>query len=53
MLRTLALIIGLSTLGPALAKGTKRFGIAHEPSFEAWPQICATWLKSLGFLDKR
>lgn len=26
--------------------------IAPEPSFEAWPKLCATWLKSRGFLDK-
>jgi acetyl esterase/lipase len=26
--------------------------IAPEPSFEAWPGLCATWLKGQGFLDK-
>jgi acetyl esterase/lipase len=26
--------------------------IAREPSFEAWPGLCATWLKGQGFLDK-
>jgi acetyl esterase/lipase len=39
--------------GLGLGKGTKRFKIAPEPSFEAWPPLCATWLKSRGFLDKR
>jgi hypothetical protein len=39
--------------GLGLGKGTKRFNIAPEPSFEAWPPLCATWLKSRGFLDKR
>jgi acetyl esterase/lipase len=26
--------------------------IPREPSFEAWPGLCATWLKGQGFLDK-
>jgi acetyl esterase/lipase len=26
--------------------------IPAEPSFEAWPGLCATWLKGQGFLDK-
>ncbi len=26
--------------------------IPPEPSFEAWPGLCATWLKNQGFLDK-
>ena len=26
--------------------------IAPEPSFQAWPGLCATWLKGQGFLDK-
>jgi acetyl esterase/lipase len=41
------------THGLGLGRGTKRFGIAPEPTFEAWPPLCATWLKSRGFLDKR
>ena len=39
--------------GLGLGKGSKRHHIAPEPSFEAWPALCATWLKSRGFLDKR
>jgi hypothetical protein len=38
--------------GLGLGKGWKGH-IAPEPSFEAWPGLCATWLKSRGFLDKR
>lgn len=26
--------------------------IPPEPSFQAWPGLCATWLKGQGFLDK-
>jgi acetyl esterase/lipase len=26
--------------------------IPREPSFEAWPGLCVTWLKGQGFLDK-
>ncbi len=26
--------------------------IPPEPSFQAWPSLCATWLKNQGFLDK-
>ena len=26
--------------------------IPAEPSFQAWPVLCATWLKGQGFLDK-
>ncbi len=26
--------------------------IPAEPSFQAWPGLCATWLKGQGFLDK-
>jgi acetyl esterase/lipase len=39
--------------GLGLGKGAKRFNVAPEPSFEAWPVLCATWLKARGFLDKR
>ena len=38
--------------GLGLGKGWKGH-IAPEPSFEAWPGLCATWLKSRGFLEKR
>ncbi len=37
--------------GLGLGKGSKKHNIAPEPSFEAWPALCATWLKSPGFLD--
>jgi acetyl esterase/lipase len=39
--------------GLGLGTGSKRLKIAPEPSFEAWPGLCATWLKSRGFLEKR
>src|SRR5207302_10887971 len=39
--------------GLGLGKGSKRHNVPPEPSFEAWPALCATWLKSRGFLDKR
>jgi len=26
--------------------------IAPEPTFQAWPDLCATWLKGQGFLDR-
>jgi acetyl esterase/lipase len=39
--------------GLGLGKGSKRLNVPPEPSFEAWPGLCATWLKSRGFLDKR
>jgi acetyl esterase/lipase len=39
--------------GLGLGTGWKGHNIAPEPSFEAWPGLCATWLKSRGFLDKR
>ena len=39
--------------GLGLGKGSKWHNIPPEPSFEAWPALCATWLKSRGFLDKR
>lgn len=37
--------------GLGLGSGWKGH-IAAEPSFEAWPGLCATWLKGRGFLDK-
>jgi acetyl esterase/lipase len=39
--------------GLGLGKGSKRFKLSGEPTFEAWPPLCATWLKSRGFLDKQ
>jgi acetyl esterase/lipase len=39
--------------GLGLGKGSKQFKLAGEPTFEAWPPLCATWLRSRGFLDKR
>ncbi len=39
--------------GLGLGKGSKRHNVPPEPSFEAWPPLCATWLKARGFLDKR
>jgi acetyl esterase/lipase len=39
--------------GLGLGKGSKRHNVKPEPSFEAWPVLCATWLKAHGFLDKR
>jgi acetyl esterase/lipase len=39
--------------GLGLGKGSKPLNVAPEPSFEAWPPLCATWLKSRGFLEKR
>jgi acetyl esterase/lipase len=39
--------------GLGLGKGSKQFKLAGEPTFEAWPSLCATWLKSRGFLDKQ
>jgi acetyl esterase/lipase len=39
--------------GLGLGTGSKRHNVAPEPSFQAWPALCATWLKSRGFLEKR
>ena len=39
--------------GLGMGKGSKRLNVPPEPSFEAWPPLCATWLKARGFLDKR
>lgn len=39
--------------GLGLGTGTKRFNVPPEPSFEAWPVLCATWLKGRGFLEAR
>ena len=37
--------------GLGLGKGWEGH-IKGEPSFEAWPKLCETWLKGHGFLDK-
>ncbi len=39
--------------GLGLGKGAKQFGVLPDPAFEAWPPLCATWLKLQGFLDKQ
>jgi acetyl esterase/lipase len=39
--------------GLGLGTGWKKHNIQPEPAFQAWPPLCATWLKSRGFLDKR
>jgi len=38
--------------GLGLGGGTAKFRIPAEPSFQAWPQLCTTWLKNQGFLDR-
>jgi acetyl esterase/lipase len=38
--------------GLGLGTGTKQFRIAPDPAFQAWPGLCATWLKNQGFLTK-
>lgn len=40
---------GAHGLGLGTGWGTR---IAPEPSFQAWPGLCATWLKGQGFLDR-
>jgi acetyl esterase/lipase len=39
--------------GLGLGIGWRGHNIAPDPAFQAWPPLCATWLKSRGFLDKR
>jgi acetyl esterase/lipase len=39
--------------GLGLGLGARQFTIAPEPSFQAWPKLCETWLKIQGFLDKK
>jgi acetyl esterase/lipase len=39
--------------GLGLGMGTPQFKIPPEPSFQAWPKLCETWLKNQGFIDKR
>jgi acetyl esterase/lipase len=38
--------------GLGLGGGTAKFRVRAEPSFQAWPPLCATWLKNQGFLDR-
>ncbi len=38
--------------GLGLGAGTAKFRVPPEPSFQAWPKLCATWLKNQGFLDR-
>ena len=38
--------------GLGLGKGWEGH-IKGEPSFEAWPKLCETWLKGRGFLDRQ
>jgi acetyl esterase/lipase len=38
--------------GLGLGSGSKQHGIAPDPAFQAWPGLCATWLKNQGFCDK-
>lgn len=38
--------------GLGLGTGTKQFRIPPDPAFQAWPGLCATWLKGRGFLTK-
>jgi acetyl esterase/lipase len=39
--------------GLGLGSGASQFKIAAEPSFQAWPKLCETWLKNQGFLDRK
>lgn len=39
--------------GLGLGNGTAAFRIRAEPSFQAWPGLCETWLRNQGFLDRR
>lgn len=38
--------------GLGLGTGAPEFNVPPEPSFQAWPALCATWLKNHGFLDR-
>jgi len=38
--------------GLGLGAGAPQFKVPPEPSFQAWPKLCATWLKNQGFLDR-
>jgi acetyl esterase/lipase len=39
--------------GLGLGHGWAAGNIAPEPSFEAWPGLCATWLKAQGWLERK
>jgi acetyl esterase/lipase len=39
--------------GLGLGGGAAEFKVAPDPSFAAWPKLCATWLKNQGFLDRK
>jgi acetyl esterase/lipase len=38
--------------GLGLGGGSARFKVKPDTPFQAWPKLCATWLKNQGFLDK-
>lgn len=38
--------------GLGLGTGWKRHGIPPDEAFQAWPRLCATWLKGRGFLAR-
>jgi len=38
--------------GLGLGTGEPKYRVPPEPSFQAWPKLCETWLKGQGFLDK-
>ncbi len=39
--------------GLGLGTGSSQFKIGADPAFQAWPKLCATWLKNQGFLDRK
>jgi len=39
--------------GLGLGGGAAQFKVPAEPSFQAWPKLCETWLKNQGFLDRK
>jgi len=39
--------------GLGLGGGAPQFKVPAEPSFQAWPKLCETWLKNQGFLDRK
>jgi acetyl esterase/lipase len=39
--------------GLGLGAGAPEFHVPAEPSFQAWPKLCATWLKNQGFLERK
>jgi acetyl esterase/lipase len=41
------------THGLGLGNGAAQFKIPPDPAFQMWPQLCETWLKNQGFLDKK